>query len=49
MTYRYCNLIIESGECDKESMQQKLDVFLLGNRLTQQQYTELSAKLASLS
>lgn len=48
MTYRYCNLIIENGECDKEGMQQKLDVFLLGNRLTQQQYAELSAKLANL-
>lgn len=41
MTYRNCKKIIQGGNYDKEDMLKKLDVFLLGNRITQEQYTEL--------
>jgi hypothetical protein len=41
MTYTYCKKIILSGNYDKEDMLNKLDVFLLNNRITQEQYIEL--------
>ncbi len=41
MTYTYCKKIIEGGKYDKASMADKLDVFLLANRITQEQYNEL--------
>lgn len=42
MTYTYCKKVIESGKYGTvEDMTIKLDVFLLNNRITQDQYTEL--------
>ena len=43
MTYTYCKKIIESGKCDKDEMLEKLDVFLLGKRITNAEYKKLVA------
>ena len=43
MTYRLCKRVIESGNYYKEEMMQKLDVFLLNNRISQTEYEELVA------
>lgn len=41
LTYRNCKKLIENGRYEKEDMLNKLDVFLLGNRITQSEYEEL--------
>lgn len=41
MTYRNCKKLIENGRYDYNDMLNKLDVFLLGDRITQEQYEEL--------
>ena len=41
MTYKNCKKIIQSGNYSKEDMLNKLDVFLLRNRITKEQYDEL--------
>lgn len=41
MTYGYCKKIIASGRYDKDSMKDKLDVFLLAERITDDEYKEL--------
>lgn len=45
MIYALCKKVIESPsfnyEAEHESMQSKLDVYLLGNRINTEQYTEL--------
>ncbi|QOV10945.1 hypothetical protein [Viridibacillus arvi] len=41
MIYGLCKNVINSGNYEQQSMQNKLDVFLLGNRITSTQYTEL--------
>lgn len=41
MTYTYCKKIIENSKYDKTEMMDKLDVFLLNNRITDVQYNEL--------
>lgn len=41
MTYGYCKKIIASGKYDKNEMKDKLDIFLLANRITDEQYKEL--------
>ncbi|WP_313891110.1 hypothetical protein [Psychrobacillus sp.] len=42
LTYRACKSQIERQSfVSKEDMQQKLDIFLVGDRITQDQYTEL--------
>lgn len=41
MTYNYCKKIIASGNYDKADMTDKLDVFLLNERITKKQYNEL--------
>ena len=41
MTYRLCKLLIENGNYDKDDMLVKLDVFLLNNRISQEEYEEL--------
>lgn len=43
ITYTYCKKIILRGKYDKEDMLNKLDVFLLNNRITEEQYNELVA------
>ena len=46
MTYVYCKKIIENKSYESvEDMQLKLDVFLLNNRITQDNYNELTAML----
>lgn len=40
-TYEMCKILITNNRYEKEDMLQKLDIFLLGNRITQEQYTEL--------
>lgn len=46
MTYRNCKRVIEiqitRGTLDKQEMLAKLDVFLLANRITEEEYQELS-------
>ncbi|WP_176714388.1 hypothetical protein [Dehalobacter sp. TeCB1] len=47
MTYTYCKKVIENRSYGtKEDMQMKLDVFLLNNRINQEQYNELTALIA---
>lgn len=41
MIYTLCKKVIESGNYEYQSMLNKLDVYLLGNRITPEQYTEL--------
>lgn len=41
MTYTVCKRLIEGGNYDKADMSLKLDIFLLHNRITQEQYEEL--------
>lgn len=41
MTYNLCKKVISSGNYEKVDMTQKLDVFLLNNRITRDNYTEL--------
>lgn len=42
MTYIFCKRVIENNTYGtKEEMLLKLDVFLLNNRITQEQYNEL--------
>jgi hypothetical protein len=46
MTYIFCKKVIENKTyTTKEDMQIKLDVFLLNNRITQEQYNELTGLL----
>lgn len=42
MIYTLCKNVINSGNYEHQSMQNKLDVYLLGNRITTAQYTELT-------
>ncbi len=50
-TYSLCKKIIENttytSQAKKDDMQIKLDAFLLANRLTQDQYNELTIMLAN--
>lgn len=41
MTYNICKRLIQNGNYEKEDMMMKLDVFLLNNRITKEQYDEL--------
>lgn len=43
ITYRNCKKLIEAGRT--EGMQEKLDVFLLANRITTDEYNELVSLL----
>jgi hypothetical protein len=43
MTYQAMKKIIESGGYDREDVMGKLDIFLIGNRITKAQYEELVA------
>ena len=45
MTYNLCKNLIQLGNYDKADMLNKLDVFLLNNRITQEQYTEQTGML----
>lgn len=41
MTYNNCKKLIENKRYEHEDMLNKLDVFLLGDRITREQYEEL--------
>lgn len=41
MTYARIKKLIEKGAYEKEDMLNKLDVFLMANRITEEQYQEL--------
>lgn len=41
MTYDFCKLVIEKKAYDRADILEKLDVFYLRNRITQEQYEEL--------
>ena len=45
MLYKSCKLLIQNGMT--EELQEKLDMFYLRGRLTQEQYAELSDLLAA--
>lgn len=46
LTYKACKSQIErKSYTSKEDMQQKLDIFLVGDRITQDQYNELTSAL----
>ena len=48
MTYTLCKAKIERRDyATQEEMQQMLDVFLIGKRITQAEYEELTALLES--
>lgn len=40
-TYKMCKILIENKRYEKESILKKLDLFLLGNRITEEEYKEL--------
>lgn len=41
MTYERCKKLIQIGNYEQENMLKKLDVFLLADRITTEQYNEL--------
>lgn len=47
MTYKNCKKLIENDRYEYNDMMQKLDVFLLGNRITVVEYKELVALMDS--
>ena len=48
LTYKSCKNLIERGQYKtKEEMQEKLDVFYAGDRISRAEYEELTALLAS--
>ena len=48
MTYIFCKKVIQNGTYGTvEDMMIKLDVFLLNDRITQEQYSELVGMLTS--
>jgi len=40
-TYGMCKTLIEKGRFEEKDMLKKLDLFLLGNRITKEEYAEL--------
>ena len=47
LTYKNCKLLINKNSYEYEDMLNKLDIFLLGNRITSDQYEELVALMDS--
>ena len=41
LTYKNCKKLIQNGRYEYEDMMMKLDVFLLADRITPEQYKEL--------
>ena len=41
MIYRFCKIKIRSGNYNRDDMMTKLDLYMLNNRITSEQYTEL--------
>lgn len=46
ITYKMCKTLIERKRYEKEDMLEKLDVFLLANRISKEEYEELVGMLA---
>ncbi|MDD3040024.1 MAG: hypothetical protein PHO71_19450 [Bacteroides sp.] len=46
MLYKNLVKMITRGSYDKEDLLRKMDIYLLNNRITQEQYTELVALMA---
>lgn len=44
-TYEMCKTLISNGRYKKEKMLRDLDIFLLGERVTAEEYEELVAML----
>ena len=44
-TYEMCKILITNGRYEKEKMLQNLDIFLLGARITSEEYAELTGLL----
>ena len=47
MTYKNCKKLIENNRYEYNDMMEKLDVFLLVNRITTEQYYELVKMMES--
>lgn len=45
MTYKNCKKLIDAERYEYNDMMNKLDVFLLGDRINQEQYEELVKKM----
>lgn len=45
MTYERCKKLIQNGSYEQEDMLKKLDVFLLADRITTEQYNELAGMM----
>lgn len=45
MTYKLCKKEIENGNYNRDDMQKKLDIFLLKNRISEEEYEELMSLL----
>lgn len=45
MIYTLCKTVINNGNYEYQSMLKKLDVYLLGDRISSEQYTELKDKM----
>lgn len=45
MTFKNCKLVIEKGMVENSRMFEMLDVFLLAQRITDEEYLELSSML----
>ena len=47
LTYKNCKLLIDKNRYEYQDMLEKLDVFLLGNRIDRDQYIELTNLIES--
>lgn len=47
MLFKAIKIVIDGGNYEYESMLSKLDLYLLGNRITESQYNELKALMDS--
>lgn len=45
MTYERCKKLIQNDSYEQEDMLKKLDVFLLADRITTEQYNELAGMM----
>lgn len=45
MTYERCKKLVQTGNYEQEDMLKKLDVFLLADRITTEQYNELTGMM----
>lgn len=48
-TYQMCKTLIQKGRYEKEDMLRKLDIFLLGGRITEDEYRELVSLMSDES